>query len=138
MIERVRALVATDAPAGLLREYFGDRQPEGRGGAAIVRAAQIGLDGQVSRVLRFIEPATLSNREVVAQKLKDIRAIKGISADELAARANVDIRIVRRLESAADLQATNANLRAALLFRALDYTPATIHTERGRGGLNGA
>lgn len=127
LAERIRALRASgDEGARLLREWFAGSNPQGPGGAALVRTAQIGQDRFANNALRgyLAPPSYLVTAADVATAVRDERLIRGLSAAEVAAEAGFDEAAFRTLERHGVVP--GGNVTARKLFSALGYQPAAL------------
>ncbi|MBP1326112.1 DNA-binding XRE family transcriptional regulator [Leucobacter exalbidus] len=126
--ERIRQFWASDDPAKLLRDWWGGTPSEGRGGAALVRAAQKGYDWQVRDVHRSRNTWILDSPDLIKRRVGDYRAIRGLTIDEVADAAHVDPQVVSMLERQGVTPTTNRD--AARVIRALDIKFMKIVAER--------
>lgn len=116
LAERVRGLLASPNPAGVLCDYFaGQETVQGLGGASIVRAALSGQEDLVRNVFTDIEfRENLTSPSAVSRKVHDARVLRGLSLEQAARRTGLPLSEYRRLESKGEGRLGNITAIAAL------------------------
>ncbi len=133
---RVRGLLVSPNPAGMLRDFFSDQGTiSGLGGASIVRASLAGHDDFVRDLFTNMEfRENLPSPDAVARKLHDARVLRGFSVEQAAHQSGMPLKEYRRLESKGE--ARLGNITAVAAFRALGAPlPAVIKAKRFEDSL---
>lgn len=128
LAQRLRELQNAENPAELLREYFANTRLEGRGPAAIVRAALDGKDRQVQDSLAIAPRRALTDCKAVADALITMRALTGFTPEEIAEKSGVALHTYRKLECSTPLK--NGNLYASMAFKSMGYSPSLVSTRK--------
>lgn len=127
---RVRQFLASGDPAKLLRDWWGSESPDGRGGAALVRAAQKGNDRQVRDARQGQVTWKLDSPDVIARRVSDYRAIQGMTIADVAEAAGVSDRTISSLERHGF--SPTGNRDAARVASALHIPHIRIRTQKER------
>lgn len=120
---RVQQYWSSDNPAQLLREWFAGTRLEGRGGRALIRAAQVGHDDQVAEVRAAKGAWILKDKDSIRGRISDYAAIRGLNSEEVAQRSGVNIDTVNALLRRG--YSVSGNLDAHRVVRTLEI-PAVL------------
>ena len=122
--QRIRLLRSSDAPAALLADWFDGSPPVGlNAGSNLVAHAVAGNDVRVRQALARKHAAYLRERADLAQRVRDERAIRGLTRFDLAAAADVELPVLSAIEHGKPVASIVAVRR---VLRALDIEPAAI------------
>lgn len=124
----VREFIASPDPAALLRTWWGDVVPEGRGAAVTVRAAQKHRSQQAEDRQRGLGVWILDNPSDIAGRIGDWRAIRGATINEVAERTGVPADIVAIIERTG--YSPRGNRDAARIVKALRVPAIEVRSRK--------
>lgn len=125
---RIREFINSPDPVSLLRDWWAGSAPEGRGGAAVVRAAQRGYDQQVRDAQKHMGMWVLDSPDSIRGRISDWRAIRGVSAGELAERADVPTSVINTIERTG--YSPRGNRDVARIVKTLRIPAVHVRAER--------
>lgn len=130
LAQRVRELRRATNPAEVLRQYFANAEPErGPAGRAIVRAAKRGLDSDVQEALALNSKVALTTPKAISTAARDARMIQGLSRQEVASQAGVEMKTYNGIENRGT--APRGNLDGWPVFKALGVPVVKLIVQRG-------
>ena len=122
--QRIRYLRGADEPSAILADWFAGQSPVGlNAGSNLVAHAVAGHDDRVRLVLHRKHAEYLRERVDLAQRVRDERAIRGLTRAQLGAAADVDLPILSSIERGKSVASVAAVRR---VLRALDIEPSAI------------
>ena len=128
--QRIRLLRGSEKPAAILADWFAGQAPVGlNAGSNLVAHAVAGHDDRVRQVLHRKHAEYLRERADLAQRVRDERAIRGLTRADLAAAADVELPVLSAIERGKSIASVAAVRR---VLRALDIEPAAIPASGAR------
>ena len=128
--QRIRLLRSSEGPAAILADWFAGQSPADlNAGSNLVAHAVAGHDDRVRQVLHRKHAEYLRERADLAQRVRDERAIRGLTRADLAAAADVELPVLSAIERGKSIASVAAVRR---VLRALDIEPAAIPASGAR------